>query len=191
MSIFTGILSVVVQHTDNFVMDNVRFYHSIEVSEVVESQGHRIVFIPPVRQDIFAGNTLIKLISAASIHVSEDDCADWIHEATRFASKGGRNISFCEAMNIAGLVNYRSIVASHKTELLLFLGQCMQQLSIYPPIFIMIIVRFHHKTKCVNIWKLVDIQSTFLLHILYNITRSNFYFGKARASFNLECLYLM
>ncbi|KII62697.1 hypothetical protein RF11_12414 [Thelohanellus kitauei] len=30
-----------------FVMDNVRFHHSIEVREVVESQGHRIVFLPP------------------------------------------------------------------------------------------------------------------------------------------------
>ncbi|KII63296.1 hypothetical protein RF11_04955 [Thelohanellus kitauei] len=29
-----------------FVMDNVHFHHSTEVHEVVESQGHRIVFIP-------------------------------------------------------------------------------------------------------------------------------------------------
>ncbi|KII72694.1 hypothetical protein RF11_15203 [Thelohanellus kitauei] len=30
-----------------FVMDNVRFHHSIEVRDVVESQRHRIVFFPP------------------------------------------------------------------------------------------------------------------------------------------------
>ncbi|KII74695.1 hypothetical protein RF11_11393 [Thelohanellus kitauei] len=90
-----------------FVMDNVRFHHSIEVREVVESQGHRIVFIPPYSpqlnpiellfskwkniiksgMSIFDGNTMLTTISAVSTQISGDDCAGWIREATRFASR--------------------------------------------------------------------------------------------------------
>ncbi|KII62800.1 hypothetical protein RF11_08976 [Thelohanellus kitauei] len=90
-----------------FVINNVHFHHSIEVREVVESQGHRIFFIPPYSprlsqiellfskwkniiksgMSIYDGNTLLTTISAASTQISGDDCAGWIREATRFASR--------------------------------------------------------------------------------------------------------
>ncbi|KII65296.1 hypothetical protein RF11_02716 [Thelohanellus kitauei] len=88
-------------------MDNLRFHHSIEVHEVVESQGQRIVLIPPCApplnriellflywkhiiksgMSVFDENTQMTTISVASTQISGDDCADWIREATRFASR--------------------------------------------------------------------------------------------------------
>ncbi|KII65746.1 hypothetical protein RF11_04378 [Thelohanellus kitauei] len=69
--------------------------------------GQRIVFIPPYSpqlsqiellfskwkniiesgMSIYDGNTLLTPISAASTQISGDDCAGWIREATRFASR--------------------------------------------------------------------------------------------------------
>ncbi|KII65391.1 hypothetical protein RF11_03493 [Thelohanellus kitauei] len=91
----------------NFFMDNVRFHHSIEVRQALESRGHRILFLPPYspqlnpiellfskwksiiksRMVIFDGNTLLATISEASTQISRSDCEGWIRESTRFASK--------------------------------------------------------------------------------------------------------
>ncbi|KII65097.1 hypothetical protein RF11_15917 [Thelohanellus kitauei] len=52
--------------------------------------------------------------------------------------------SACAKMNISGLVNYRSIVASfNKNEFCQFLRECFQKLSNTPKIFMMDNVRFH------------------------------------------------
>ncbi|KII74595.1 hypothetical protein RF11_04910 [Thelohanellus kitauei] len=73
-----------------FVMDNVHFHHSIEVREVVESQGPRIVFIPPYSPQLNPIELLFlkwKNIFKQLLPRSGDDGAGWIREATRFASR--------------------------------------------------------------------------------------------------------
>ncbi|KII74460.1 hypothetical protein RF11_04982 [Thelohanellus kitauei] len=87
---------------------------AFRIREVVESQGHRIVFIPPYSlllnpiellfsnwkhiiksgMSIFDGNTLLTTISADSTQISGDYCAGWIREATRFASRTLQRESF-------------------------------------------------------------------------------------------------
>ncbi|KII66886.1 hypothetical protein RF11_12113 [Thelohanellus kitauei] len=64
------------------------------------------------------------------------------------ANSRGRNMSVSAAMNISGLMNYRSIVASfNKNGVCQFLRECFQKLSNTSKIFLMDNVRFHHSIE--------------------------------------------
>ena len=68
------------------------------------------------------------------------------------ANSRGRNISDCSAMNISGIVNYRSIVGYYNTlEFIEFLRQCLNHLSNTSKVSVMDNVRFHHSRDVCNV----------------------------------------
>ncbi|KII69212.1 hypothetical protein RF11_06594 [Thelohanellus kitauei] len=96
------------------VMDNVRFHHTENVKNTVESRGHDIIFLPPYSPQlnpiellfskwkiiakadmkIFNSQDLLQVIQRVSLQITPENCQGWIRESTRFVSMALRKETF-------------------------------------------------------------------------------------------------
>ncbi|KII71215.1 hypothetical protein RF11_09239 [Thelohanellus kitauei] len=98
----------------HLVMDNVRFHHTENVKNTVESRGHDIIFLPPyspqlnpiellfskwksiVKADmkIFISQDILQVIQRVCLQITPENCQGWIRESTRFVSMALRKETF-------------------------------------------------------------------------------------------------
>ncbi|KII67412.1 hypothetical protein RF11_08424 [Thelohanellus kitauei] len=98
----------------HLVLDNIRFHHTENVKNIVESRGHDIIFLSPyspqlnpiellfskwesiVKADmkIFNSRDLLQVIQRASVQITLENCQGWIRESTRFVSIALRKETF-------------------------------------------------------------------------------------------------
>ena len=85
------------------ILDNVKFYHSLQVNNLVRENGHSLIFLPPyspmlnpienlfskwksiikTNNVVFNRDTLIQEINSAKRLITIDDCNGWIREINR------------------------------------------------------------------------------------------------------------
>ncbi|XP_074596342.1 uncharacterized protein LOC141851497 [Brevipalpus obovatus] len=83
---FLDLLDELEIHHAYLVMDNVRFHHSVDVVELVESRGHVLKFLPPYSPFL---NPIENMFNQLKFYIKrlKPDTADKVYEAVEHASQ--------------------------------------------------------------------------------------------------------